>query len=156
MPLNRMTQKTCSRGHKYKGSGRCPVCWPGRLRKKVTAAGSPNDVDAYIAHAPREAQAKLKQLRAAIKRLAPDATESISYKMPYFSCHGRLAWIATMKGYIGLYLRPPVIAEHARELAAYKTTKSAVHFPVEEKLPMPLIRKLIGARLKKNKSVRSN
>ncbi len=27
------TQKTCSRGHKFTGSGACPVCWPGRLKK---------------------------------------------------------------------------------------------------------------------------
>ncbi len=26
--------KICSRGHEYQGSGPCPVCWPGRKRKK--------------------------------------------------------------------------------------------------------------------------
>lgn len=151
MPSNRMTQKTCSRGHAYEGSGPCPVCWPGRSRKTATAPAPSNEVDAYISHAPKEAQGKLKQLRAAIKQVAPDAAESISYKMPYYSFHGQLAWFASMKGYIGFYLRPPVIAEHARELVAYKTTKSAVHFPLEENLPIPLIRKLVRARMKKNK-----
>lgn len=57
-----------------------------------------------------------------------------------------------MKGYIGLYLRPPVIAEHARELAGYKTTKSAVQFPLDEKLPPPLVKKLMKARIAKNKA----
>lgn len=28
--------KICSRGHLYKGSGPCPVCWPGRLKKVKT------------------------------------------------------------------------------------------------------------------------
>lgn len=116
----------------------------------MTSAGSSKEVDAYIAKTPGEAQGRLRELRAAIKQLAPDATESISYKMPFYSYHGQLAWFASMKGYIGLYLRPPVIAEHARELAGYKTTKSAVHFPLDEKLPMSLIRKLIKARMKKN------
>jgi len=51
---------------------------------------------------------------------------------------------------IGLYLRPPVIAEHKRELTAYKTTKSAIHFALDKKLAIPLIKKLVRARMKKN------
>lgn len=152
MVSSRATQKTCSRGHTYEGSGPCPVCWPGRSRKKETAPAPSNEVDAYISHAPKEAQGKLKQLRATIKQVAPDAAEGISYKMPHYRFHGQLAWFASMKGYIGLYVPPPVIAEHARELAAYKTTKSAIHFPLEEKLPLPLVRKLVRARMKKNKA----
>jgi|GEM_PF-6466195 len=27
-------KKTCIRGHTYTGSGPCPVCWPGRLKKE--------------------------------------------------------------------------------------------------------------------------
>ncbi len=26
--------RKCSRGHNFKGSGPCPTCWPGRLKKK--------------------------------------------------------------------------------------------------------------------------
>jgi uncharacterized protein YdhG (YjbR/CyaY superfamily) len=55
-----------------------------------------------------------------------------------------------MKSHIGLYLRPPIIQEHKKELAGYTTTKSAIHFPLAQKLPLPLIKKLIKARMKKN------
>ena len=111
---------------------------------------SAKEIEAYIARAPRGVQGKLKELRSAIKQ-----DESISYRMPYYSYKGRLAWFALMKNHIGLYLRPPVIAEHKRELTAYKTTKSAIHFALDKKLPIPLIKKLVRARMKKNEAERA-
>lgn len=108
------------------------------------------DVDSYIASAPKEAQSKLKELRALIKEIAPTAIESISYGMPGYD-KGQVVWFGLMKTHIGLYLRPPIIEEHKNELQEYKTTKSAIHFPLNEKLPVQLIKKLIKARIKKNK-----
>jgi uncharacterized protein YdhG (YjbR/CyaY superfamily) len=139
-------KKVCARGHAYFGAGPCRICWPG-LRSRTTSS---KDVDAYIAKAPKPVQGKLKELRAAIKHVAPRAAESISYRMPYYEYKGRLAWFAPMKTHIGLYLRPPVIEEHLCELAGYTTTKSAVHFPLEKKLPISLIKKLVRARARKN------
>jgi uncharacterized protein YdhG (YjbR/CyaY superfamily) len=109
----------------------------------------PNPVDAYIAAAPKETQAKLREMRAIIRSIAPSAVENISYGMPGYD-KGRVAWFSARKEYIGLYLRPPIIAEHAKELAEYKTTKSAIHLPLSQPLPITLIRKLIKARIKKN------
>ena len=133
--------KICSRGHKYRGSGPCPVCWPSGA------------VKAYIERAPKEARSKLNEMRKIIKATAPKAAESISYGMPAYD-KGRVVWFASMKGYVGLYLRPPIIAEHEKELAAYETTKSAIHFPLDKKLPVALIKKLIRARMKKNEGKR--
>jgi len=111
---------------------------------------TPEEVDAYISEAPKEVQEKLREVRAAIKAVAPTAAESISYRMPYYNYKGRLAWFGLHTGYIGFYVRPPVIEEHRKELAGYKTTKSAVHLPLDEKTPVPLIKKLVKARMKKN------
>jgi len=123
---------------------------------KVAAKGSQksigsHDVDAYIRIAPKESRAKLAQLRRIIKSVVPKAKEGISYKIPYYDYHGPLVWFAAFKEHIGIYLRPPVIAEHRQELRGYITTKSAVHFPMDKPLPVALIRKLVKARMAKNK-----
>lgn len=111
----------------------------------------PKSVDEYLAAVPKEARGKLKELRAIIRKTAPSAEESISYGMPGYD-KGRIAWFGLMKKHIGLYLRPPTIQEHKNELAAYKTTKSAIHFPLDKKLPIALIRKLVKARMKENET----
>lgn len=111
----------------------------------------PATVEEYIASTPKEVQGKLKELRGVIKKIAPKATERISYGMPFYEYHGRLVYFASMKGYIGLYIPPPIIANHAKELQAYATTKSAIHLPLQ-KLPTALIQKLIKARIRHNES----
>jgi len=110
---------------------------------------TPKSVDAYIAAAPKEAQHKLREVRAAIREVAPTAVESISYGMPGYD-KGQVAWFGLMKAHVGLYLRPPIIAEHKNELAGYETSKSAIRFPLDQRLPVRLIKKLVRERLKKN------
>jgi len=109
------------------------------------------NVDAYIKAAPKESRAKLLQLRRIIKATAPKAVEGISYKMPYYDYHGALVWFAAFKNHVGIFLRPPVVSEHKKELKGYVTTKSAVHLRMDKPLPVALIRKLVKARMAKNK-----
>ena len=115
-------------------------------------AAKPKDVDEYIASAPTGVQCKLSELRAVIKKTAPDAVERISYGMPYYAYKGRLAYFSYWKTHIGLYLPTPVIDEHAGDLVNYETTKATVRFPLDNKLPVALIKKLVKARMKKNEA----
>jgi uncharacterized protein YdhG (YjbR/CyaY superfamily) len=111
---------------------------------------SPREVDDYISAAPTEVRGKLEEVRRAIRKVAPTAAESISYKIPYYDYKGRLVWFGLQKQHIGLYLRPPIIQEHKRELAGYVTTTSAVHLPLDKRIPVSLVKKLVRARMKKN------
>ena len=107
-------------------------------------------VDEYIKTAPKEVQGKLRELRKVIRGVVPEALEKISYGMPYYGYKGALAYFALAKSHIGLYIPPPVIAEHKKELAGYVTAKATVQFPLDKKLPITLIKKLVRARKKKN------
>ena len=111
-----------------------------------------SNVDEYIAAAPREIQGRLREVRAAIFAVAPAARESISYGMAYYSYKGRLAWFGFHTAHIGLYLRPPVLEEHKRELAGYQMTKSALHLPLDRKIPVALVKKLVKAAMRKNEA----
>lgn len=113
---------------------------------------SSKEVDAYISATPKQAQGKLRQVRAAIKAVAPTAVESISYGIPYYNYKGRLAWFGLHKSHIGLYLRPPIVEEHKKELTGYQTTKSAIHLPLDGEIPVSLIKRLVKARMKKNEA----
>ena len=110
----------------------------------------PKNVDEYIAQAPEEAQEKLQELREVIKTTVPEAEERISYGMPYYYYKGRLVYFQLWKNHIGFYIPTPVVEEHKRELQAYETTNATIRFPLNEKLPLDLIKKLVEARVKKN------
>ena len=112
----------------------------------------PKSVDAYIAAAPKETQKKLKELRAAIREVAPTAEERISYGMPYYGYKGRLAYFSAFKNHIGLYVPTPVIEEHKKELKEYETARATVRFPNDKPLSIGLVKKLIKARMKKNEA----
>jgi uncharacterized protein YdhG (YjbR/CyaY superfamily) len=109
------------------------------------------NVDVYIAGASIEVQAKLHQLRTAINKVAPQAQEKLSYGMPYYGYKGRLVYFRYSQNHIGLYIPPPVIANHAQELKGYSTSTATVRFPLDKPLPLALIKKLVTARIRLNK-----
>lgn len=112
----------------------------------------PVDVESYIAAAPKEAKNKLREIRKAIKSVAPKAEEKISYGMPYYSYKGRLAYFAAFKDHVSLFAVPPIVGAGKGELRKYQTGKSTLRFSLDEELPLPLIRKLVRAGVRRNES----
>ena len=107
-------------------------------------------VDEYIKAAPKETQAKLKELRRIIKSVAPKAVEKISYNMPYYGYKGHFAYFAHAKKHVGLYVMPPIVAIHKKDLKGYETSTATVRLPLDKKLPVALIKKLLKAGVKQN------
>ena len=113
-----------------------------------------SEVDEYIASCPKEVQDNLAKMRAAIQAAAPGATERTDYfqmpgySYPGFDYDGMFVWFSFKRPYIRLHVRPPVIHEHSKELADYLTTKAIVSFPMDARIPVTLVKKLVKASLK--------
>lgn len=110
-----------------------------------------SNIDEYISHFPGEVQKKLQEMRAAVREIAPDAVEKISYQMPTFYLNGNLVHFAAFKNHIGFYPAPSGIEAFEQELKSYKSSKGAVQFPLSQPLPMDLIRRIIEFRAEENR-----
>ena len=107
-------------------------------------------VDAYIATFPKETQVLLEQMRATIKKNAPDAEEVISYGMPAFKWNGMLVYFAAYDKHIGFYPTGSGIAHFKDRFAGYKSSKGTVQFPLKKPLPLDLIAEIVAFRVTEN------
>jgi uncharacterized protein YdhG (YjbR/CyaY superfamily) len=103
-------------------------------------------VDEYIATFSPAVKEKLEQIRAVIKRAAPNAQEVISYNMPAYKQHGVLVYFAAAKAHIGFYPTGSPIVVFKKELEAYKTSKGAIQFPISGPIPTVLVADIVTYR----------
>ena len=104
-------------------------------------------IDHYHSFFTQEIKSKIEELRQAIKSAAPKSVEVISYNMPAFKMNKVLVYYAVAKNHIGFYPTPGPIIAFAKELSGYQTSKGAIQFPINEKLPLPLIKKIVKFRV---------
>jgi len=110
----------------------------------------PESVEKYIAGFPKDVQKLLKEIRATVKKAAPKAAESISYGIPAFRQDGPVLFYAAFKNHIGIYPAPRAAAEFKEELKAYKGNKGTIQLPLDKKLPLGLIKRIVKYRLQQN------
>ncbi|MFN2147424.1 MAG: iron chaperone [Anaerolineales bacterium] len=113
--------------------------------------GRYSTIDEYIARYPLPVRKKLNQIRQLVKELAPEATEKISYRMPTFFLNGNVVHFAAYTRHIGLYPTSSGTAHFASELTPYKHSKGAIQFPLDEELPLGLIRRIVEFRVAENR-----
>jgi len=101
----------------------------------------------YLSTLPEDIQFKVEELRETIRQAAPEATEVISYNMPAYKMNKVLVYFAVYRNHIGFYPTGSGIAAFQKEIAAYKNSKGAVQFPINEKLPLALVSRMVKFRL---------
>jgi len=52
------------------------------------------------------------------------------------------------KSYIGFYPTPSAVRAFAKELSKFNSARGSIHFPLENPLPLPLIRKITAFRVR--------
>ena len=111
---------------------------------------APKSIDEYIAAFSPDVQAILERVRLTISGAAPNAQETISYKMPTFTLHGVLVYFAAFKNHIGFY--PPVRGDARLEkaISSYAGEKGNLRFPLDQPMPYSLIERIVKLRVKQN------
>jgi uncharacterized protein YdhG (YjbR/CyaY superfamily) len=110
----------------------------------------PKSITEYIEAAPKEAQKKLREMLACIRKSAPEAKESLKWGMPAFSYRRILVTFAAHKTHIGFYPTPSAVSAFAKELSKFVTARGSIQFPLEKPLPLPLIRKITAFRVRES------
>jgi uncharacterized protein YdhG (YjbR/CyaY superfamily) len=109
------------------------------------AGADVNLVDAYIAKQPSDAQLVLRRVRRIIRKVLPDAQETISYQIPTFKLDGQyVVYFAGWKEHWSLYpVTDLVRAALGSELGSYKVSKGTVRFLLADPVPAKLVERIV-------------
>lgn len=106
-----------------------------------------SNIDDYLADFDSQMREKLAAIRRTIREAAPNAEEAISYGMPTFRMNGKnMLHFAGFAHHIGFYATPDGHAEFEPELSKYKRGKGSVQFPLDQPVPLDLIRRITTFR----------
>lgn len=97
----------------------------------------------YIEQQPEKAQPHLYELYHLIKKILPDATEKMAWRMPTFWQGQNIIHFAAFKDHLGLYPSQELPDAWIDKLEGYKKGKGSVQFPYDKPLPIPLLTELV-------------
>ena len=105
-------------------------------------------MDEYIAAQPPAVRRKLEQVRAVIRSAVPQAEEGIGYRIPaYRLCGKPMLYFAGFRRHYSLFAASGTfLATLEDELSGYVVSKGTVKFPLDEPVPVKLIRRIAKLR----------
>ncbi|MHA4741894.1 iron chaperone [Dyadobacter sp. MSC1_007] len=109
-------------------------------------------VDEYQNTFEGDKKARLQAVRDAIRAVAPDAEEVISYQIPAYKHFGFLVYYSGATSHISLSypFSEALLSEFKTDLAKYKVSKSAIQMPDKDPLPVDLIKRIVAFRVQEN------
>jgi len=113
----------------------------------------PTSVEEYMAALPDERRAAMEELRTTIRAAAPEATETIAYKMPAYRSHGG-QFLVSFDAYKHHYSLFPaseaVIDALGEELTPYLAGKGTIRFPADKPIPLATVTRIVEVRVGEN------
>lgn len=105
-------------------------------------------VDDYIDSQAAALRPVLERVRRVLSKALPDAEEVISYQIPAYRLHGRVAlYFAGWKEHYSIYpANDAMVAAFEGELDAYRVSKGTLRFPLSEPVPAKLITRIAKFR----------
>lgn len=106
-------------------------------------------VRAYLAAQPPRARAALRAIRKAIGDVIPKGRDGFSYRIPAVTLDGKtVVWYAAFASHASLFPMGATIRRaFAKEIAGYGTSTGTIRFPLAERLPVGLVKRLVRMRL---------
>lgn len=107
------------------------------------------EMEAWLLRVEPVRRTTLRDLRAAIHRLLPEAEECISYRLPAFRVRGSVVagFSATQKGCSYYPFSGRTLGTLKDDLKGYSQTLGALHFGPDQPIPVALLRKLLKTRI---------
>lgn len=115
--------------------------------------GSPpaQTVDEYLTVLPADQRAALEELRAAIRAAAPEAEETIAYRIPTYRYRGPLVHFAAFRDHLSfIAVSRPVLERFLGELEGWRVSGTTIRFTPDRPLPSSLVAAIVRARVEEN------
>lgn len=107
-----------------------------------------SSVAEYEQTIPAHVHSAWRELRKAVVDAAPDAEEVISYQMPALKQNGMVIYYSATPKHLALsFPSPKIFQDMKEELAPFEVGKTSIKFPLDEPVPVSLIRRIVVYRV---------
>ncbi len=106
----------------------------------------------YIRHAHIESRQTLIELRKVVQEAVPNASEGISWGVPFYKYHGLLAGFSVFKNHatFGLCFQLDQKDIETLKKKGYKTGKKTIQIGFDQKVPTAVIKRMLKTQARKN------